>query len=573
MCLCGEIQAQRDQPIPRDIVVPVVVMIGARAHAVDPAGEALDRLDAGDLLDEPKQSLVVEQERQDGKRETPISDQFFRDSGVDEWTEVAFGEVLQNLAQQAGFKKLRQAKPALLIERRSQVCEVLRRAEPQRLLFRELEHRDYRLTESVSPKHPRAEACRSSGYTAVVPVSSSVVVNPHVELTAVKDAGTVASITVRAPVKGSGLRVTTIDKSEPQTLGTLLVHLITGEAPLNVPPAEQQRLRDIGFFVTPEQTSDSVWYSCDVLDPPRDLVPRRMRKSLGPPSEPGDLIVNPTLAQLGTDGPTASMRGRIKLRNRFRPDRSWLWLQEPDMRAPGLYSFVQGDRHLTSLAAGAPVPADIDGATRRQLLAAGVLESASEADQRRKEREHRVAQARRELHDQRYTTLRHVIAPLQIAAARRYYRDAISEGYLVPGDAEWPNRPFSSRDPIGNFFHTQMNGLISEIAGTPLKPSFSFFASYRTGAELPPHRDRDQCEYAMSILVDFSPEPDDQSPWPIFVQPPGAPSATPVPLGIGDAVLYYGREVRHHREILTQAEYCSCWFCFYVAQDFDGPLD
>ena len=131
----------------------------------------------------------------------------------------------------------------------------------------------------------------------------------------------------------------------------------------------------------------------------------------------------------------------------------------------------------------------------------------------------------------------------------------------------------SSRDPIGNFFHAQMNDIISEIAGTRLEPSFSFFASYRAGAELPVHGDRDQCEYAMSILVDFSPEPADLSPWPIFVQPPGAIAATAVPLGIGDAVLSYGREVLHHREILANSRYCSCWFFFYVAEDFAGPLD
>jgi hypothetical protein len=126
---------------------------------------------------------------------------------------------------------------------------------------------------------------------------------------------------------------------------------------------------------------------------------------------------------------------------------------------------------------------------------------------------------------------------------------------------------------MGHFFHAQLNDLVSEIVGAPTKPSFSFYASYRTGSELPAHRDREQCEYSMSILVDYAPEPDDLSPWPIFVQPPGASAATPVDLGIGDAVFYFGREVRHHRERLTNSEYCNCWFFFYVPEDFQGSLD
>jgi hypothetical protein len=114
---------------------------------------------------------------------------------------------------------------------------------------------------------------------------------------------------------------------------------------------------------------------------------------------------------------------------------------------------------------------------------------------------------------------------------------------------------------------------VSEIAGAQVKPSFQFFASYREGAELPPHRDREQCELALSILLDFSPEPVDASPWPLFVQPPHRDTPTPIAQGIGDAVLYYGREVRHHRETLKSSDYSSSWFFFYVHENFQGSLD
>jgi hypothetical protein len=303
-------------------------------------------------------------------------------------------------------------------------------------------------------------------------------------------------------------------------------------------------------------------------------VPRRARRGVEVDDGFNDLVVNPTLRQLGSDGPPASMRGRLKLRNRFRTDRSWLHVQEIDVCAPSMYSYpTNGVAGLEALTAGQSVPDALDDKTRRQLLAAGVIESAAGGAKRRAERAKRVAAISRELHERRYTALRHVVAPYQIAAARRYYRNLTSQGFLQPGDTDWPNRDFTSRDPIAHFFHAQLNDLVSEIAGAPLKPSFCFFASYRTGSQLPPHRDREQCEYSMSILVDYAPEPEDVSPWPIFVQPPDATAATPVDLGIGDAVLYFGREVRHHRELLTHSEYCSCWFFFYVPEDFAGSLD
>jgi hypothetical protein len=160
-----------------------------------------------------------------------------------------------------------------------------------------------------------------------------------------------------------------------------------------------------------------------------------------------------------------------------------------------------------------------------------------------------------------------------VAAARRFYRGLIEEGFLPLGDAEWPDRYFATKEPLAHFFHQQLTAVVSRVAGEPVKPSFCVFASYRPGAELPPHRDREQCEYSLSILIDHSPEPTDVSPWPLYLQPPDASAATPVAGGLGDGVLYYGREVTHFRERLIDADFCSFWFFFYVPEGFTGPLD
>jgi hypothetical protein len=403
---------------------------------------------------------------------------------------------------------------------------------------------------------------------------ATVVVNPQVELFPVGQDRTVSAITVRAPIKGLGERVTTIDRSEPETFTALLMHLISRDDPVSSSAAEYDRLCDIGFLVPSDRVSQPVWYSCDVLDPPTDLVPVHARRDLISTGLAGDLVVNPALQHFGREGPPESMRGRLKLRSQFHPGRSWLWIQEEDLCAPCLYSY-SSERAvgLSRLVAAEPAPPTLDEATRHRLLAADVLSAAGAVSRRRENRDTRFARARRELQADRHTVLRHVIPPLEVAALRRYYRSAIAEGFFEPSDAQWPNRSFSSRDGIAQFFHAQLTGLVSEIAGERFKPSFQFFASYREGAELPPHRDREQCELAMSILLDFSPEPVDASPWPLFVQPPQADSPTPIAQGIGDAVLYYGREVRHHRETLKSSDYSSSWFFFYVHENFQGSLD
>jgi len=403
---------------------------------------------------------------------------------------------------------------------------------------------------------------------------ATVVVNPQVELFPVGQDRTVSAITVRAPVKGLGERVTTIDRSEPETFGALLMHLISREASVSSSAAEYDRLCDIGFLVASDRVPQPVWYSCDVLDPPTELIPARARRDSISTPLAGDLLVNPALQHFGQEGPPGSMRGRLKLRSQFHPHRSWLWIQEEDLCAPSLYSYSSERAiELSRLVAAEPPPPTLDEATRARLLAANVLTPAAAVSQRREARETRLARARQELQVDRHTVLRHVIPPFEVAALRQYYRDAIAEGFFEPSDAEWPNRSFSSRDGIAQFFHAQLTSLVSEIAGARLKPSFQFFASYREGAELPPHRDREQCELAMSILLDFSPEPADTSSWPLFVQPPQADSPTPIAQGIGDAVLYYGREVRHHRERLRNSDYSSSWFFFYVHETFEGSLD
>src|SRR5262249_13224718 len=265
------------------------------------------------------------------------------------------------------------------------------------------------------------------------------------------------------------------------------------------------------------------------------------------------------------------MRGRLSLRNPFDPHKSWMMVDDDPLAAPRIYSYDDANAAaIERLDAGNSVPESLPPQLRERLYDAGVIESPAAGAGDRDLPLRDAAGCHGQLREPRFVFLPRLVPPLQVAAARRYYRALIAEGFLPFGDASWPDRYFASREPLAYFFHQQLTPVVSSIAGEPVKPSFCYFASYRPGAELPPHTDREQCEYSLSILIDPSPEPADVSPWPLYLHPPGAASATPLAAGLGDGVLYYGREVTHFRERLTSAEFCSFWFFFYVPEAFAG---
>jgi hypothetical protein len=399
-----------------------------------------------------------------------------------------------------------------------------------------------------------------------------MMVNPFLELKLVRDEGVINAVMVRAPVKGEGLKVTTIDRKRDQEIFEfLLIHMATKGAhgANSATDRERERLMKIGVLV--RQASRPVFYSCDFDDVPSNLLPLRAQRRLRPFVLVDDLIVDPTIHHLGKNGITAEMRGRYKIPSPFHEDRSWVSI-ENGLSAPVFYSYApDASACVDLLSAGQPVPKNLSFDARQKLVETGMLRLQEETSTRRETKERQRSAAHKSLVERRYVILREIIHPVQLATIRRYYRSLIAEGFVRFGDPEWPDRFFSSRDGLTYFFQQQLTGVISEIAGERLKPSFAFFASYRPGSDLKPHRDREQCHYAMSVLLDHD-QADDVSSWPIYVQPPGAPEAVPVNVGLGDGLLYFGQEVLHYRYPLPHG-YSTLWFLFWVPENFEGSLD
>jgi hypothetical protein len=112
-------------------------------------------------------------------------------------------------------------------------------------------------------------------------------------------------------------------------------------------------------------------------------------------------------------------------------------------------------------------------------------------------------------------------------------------------------------DPLMESLMVKKKKLMEHHTGLPLLPTYSFWRMYTLFADLKKHTDRDSCEISVTVKI-----ASDSIKWPIFIE------GKPIELNQGDAVIYLGRELEHHRE-----EFKGDWhaqaFLHYV--DKNGP--
>jgi hypothetical protein len=165
--------------------------------------------------------------------------------------------------------------------------------------------------------------------------------------------------------------------------------------------------------------------------------------------------------------------------------------------------------------------------------------------------------------------VRGLVGARELAALRRYYA-ALFAAELVPLAGPHHSARFAAyNDPVGRFVHTRLTAAMSAVAGQPVEPAFSYLLSYEAGAALAPHKDRAQAEFSISLQIDHAPAPAGPTGWPLWFEfDDGRRFAAD--LAIGDAVLYHGRSVRHHREALPAGERSTILVLEYVPRDFHG---
>lgn len=314
-------------------------------------------------------------------------------------------------------------------------------------------------------------------------------------------------------------------------------------------------------------------FYCLLDELPLHLIPQHVLKSMHLREGRGrTLYLNPDCI-LRTGGQLPyDLASEAELVAGFALDDTMVWVRSP--ATGNLLPFWLGPQ-LAGVVRGLhpndPVPDSIPERTRNLLVAANILIPKDSAALRDRKREEMIGRASLLFREKGYAPLNELIHPFHIAALRRYYRYLIRTGSIPLGDDQSPRRYVAHNEPVARFFHQDIAGTLSAVAGESLKPSYVYMASYLSGAELKKHTDRAQCEYSVTLCLDFSPEPLLETPWSIQLDTPT--STVTVYQALGDGLAYRGTRLPHYRSPLGEGQTSTSIFFHYVNASFSGSLD
>jgi|SRR5580658_434847 hypothetical protein len=348
--------------------------------------------------------------------------------------------------------------------------------------------------------------------------------------------------------------------------------------------SEESPLREGVSRQTHAATLPPDLFYCLLDELPLHLIPRRAFKSLQlQPLQPNDqqpLYLNPDCILCADGRLPEELESKKELFSGFALQGTMAWVRNPTTGnllpfwlGPQLEGVVRslGLNASVSASASDGVLGNVPKKARRLLATAGILVPENQMTQRQRERTESIAKASAWFREKGYAPLGDLIHPFHIAALRRYYRHLIRTGAIRLGDGQSPRRYVAHNEPVARFFHQDIAATLSAVAGESLKPSYVYLASYLSGAELKKHTDRAQCEFSVTLCLDFSPEPGLETPWPICLDAPtGKVTAYQA---LGDGLAYRGTRLPHYRSRLSEGQTSTSIFFHYVATDFSGPLE
>jgi hypothetical protein len=313
-------------------------------------------------------------------------------------------------------------------------------------------------------------------------------------------------------------------------------------------------------------------FHCALAELPLHLIPRPQLTHLLRDNAGDPLFLNPDCFLLSAGGvPGELERHRDLLRN-FHLQGMVAWVRDSATRSEQPFWLdSQLAEIVSSLRSGEPVPNSMPRRERALLRAAGILMRENEAERCKEGWLRRVTESAAQFRKKGYAPVSGLIHPFHVAALRRYYRHQIRCGAIRLGDEQSSRRYAVHNESVARFFHHQMANAVSALVGESVKPSYVYLASYLSGAELKKHIDREQCEFSVTLCLDFSPEPDLATSWPIRLQTPGGKVA--VYQGLGDGLVYRGTQVPHYRHALPDGCTSTSIFFHYVPEKFSGTLD
>ncbi|MGW3199161.1 sulfotransferase family protein [Streptomyces sp. NPDC001118] len=319
-------------------------------------------------------------------------------------------------------------------------------------------------------------------------------------------------------------------------------------------------------IAVPEYTCDSrrPFFACWLDQVVRDPVTANHAGD-GDPA-----VLDPhAVLQAGVTVPLGLVR-RTRFRDRFLPGRPILWTDDPGTGALSPYWVRFEDSWaLRALSPGQMLPEDFPEGLRAALAAAGALGSAEARAERAARYGASVTSGAEEFARSDACRIGGMVPFAQLTALLDYYERLIASGSWPLGDAQVRGRYGWHNESLCRFFHHQFTDLVGRLAGQPVRPSYAYVSAYRGGAVLNRHVDREQCEYTVSLLLGES-GPGIRDGWPLYLDTPrGTLSVVHRP---GEAVLFRGTRVPHHRPPLPEGSTHTSLLFHYVPADFRRTL-
>jgi hypothetical protein len=333
-------------------------------------------------------------------------------------------------------------------------------------------------------------------------------------------------------------------------------------------------LMGVGSRQTLTATLPPGQFHCLLDELPLHLIPQRQLQSQcwWLSFSPRQLFLNPQCSVLPAGRVPAELEPHRHFVNSFNLQRTMAWVRDP--ATGSLNPFWLGPRleaAVSRLRAGEPLSASTQADVCMLLAGAGILTPEGYAERRLADWAEVVSKGSPYFRENGYVPLGHLIHPFNLAALRRYYRHAIRRGAIRLGDEQSSRRYVAHNEAVARFFHHQIANAVGAIVGEAIKPSYVYFASYLSGAELKKHTDRQQCEFSVTLSLDFSPEPELATPWPIRLDNPDG--TVKVYQALGDGLVYRGTKVPHYRHVLAEGHTSTSIFFHYVPEDFSGSLE
>lgn len=253
---------------------------------------------------------------------------------------------------------------------------------------------------------------------------------------------------------------------------------------------------------------------------------------------------------------------------------AWVTDAEGTGISPGYWLRGEFAEIVPQLKAGEKPQIELTDRQTTVLRQAKILVEPDYLEKRRREWSEQISNAAAFFQREKYTSLRQILPFEQLEAIREYFRQLQAEGFMQFNDKQVNLRFAAHNDALSRYFHEQLAGLISRIAGETVKPSYVYSARYIEDAVLEAHTDRPQCEFTMSMQIDYFPslKADEPSPWALCVDDLRGEKVA-VHLASGDGMIYKGCELVHYRDALFKGHKSTSIFFHFVPEGFEGSLD